>query len=340
MVLDIIYGLVYTIGIFFVMMVPGIILKKCKLAPDTFGKGLSNLVLYIAQPALILRSYLRSFDSDVLMNMVQVLIFSITTHIIFTVAAMLCFKKSPDGIKRMLRFATIFSNAAFMGMPLIKSVLGSDALIYASIYNITFNAWLWTFGVYICTVNRDIDGDGIDDGAHMRRTDGITPVKVIFHPTMIAAALGLVCFFLSLDPGTTQAEYDTLPIYSKFIVEVLDSLEGLVAPLSMTVLGLRLADINLKGFFKEKNMYLCLALRHILLPAIAFAVMRVAALFFDIHIDVMTSVLLMATAPVATSATMFAEKYDCDSAYISKVVAISTIISIATMPLMALLLMI
>ena len=332
--MDIAYKLIYTVGIFFVMMVPGIILKKTKLAPDGLGKGLSNLVLYIAQPALILRSYLRSFNSDILVNMIYVLVFSVITHAIFTVAAMLAFKKSPDGIRRMLRFSTIFSNAAFMGMPLIESVIGAEALIYASIYNITFNAWLWTLGVHICTANRDVDGDGIDDGAHLRKKGGSSLKRVLLHPTMLAAAIGLVCFFLSLDPGTN---YKELPVYSRFIVEVLDSLKGLVAPLSMVVLGLRLAEIDIKGFFKEKDLYVCLGLRHVILPVVTFAVMRVTAIFLNFHIDVMTSTLIMASAPVATSATMFAEKYDCDSSYVSKVVAVSTIISIFTMPLISLL---
>ena len=332
--MDIAYKLIYTVGIFFVMMAPGVILKKTKLAPEGLGKGLSNLVLYIAQPALILRSYLRSFDSSILVNMIYVLVFSVITHAIFTVAAMLCFKKSPDGIRRMLRFSVIFSNAAFMGMPLIESVIGAEALIYASIYNITFNAWLWTLGVHICTANRDIDGDGIDDGEHLRKKSAVSPAKVLLHPTMLAAVIGLICFFFSLDPGTN---YKELPVYSRFIVEVLDGLKALVAPLSMVVLGLRLAEIDIRGFFKEKDLYVCLALRHVILPAAVFAVMRIAAIFLDIHIDVMTSILIMAAAPVATSATMFAEKYDCDSAYVSKVVAVSTIISIITMPLISLL---
>jgi predicted permease len=317
------------------MMIPGIIMKKCKLSTDGFGKGLSNLVLYIAQPALIFRSYLRAFDKGILINMLYVFLFSIITHLIFTVAAMICFKKAPDAMRRMLRFSTIFSNAAFMGMPLIASVIGDEALIYASIYNITFNAWLWTLGVYICTANKDIDGDGIDDGAEIRKNDGINFVKVATHPTMIAAALGLVCFFLSFD-----ASAEGLPVYATFFIKIFDDIAGLVAPLSMIVLGLRLAEIDLRGFFKDKNLYVCLALRHILLPTAVYFVMRLFTLMFSIHIDVITSILIMASAPVATSATMFAEKYDCDSAYVSKVVAVSTILSIATMPIISLLTMI
>lgn len=335
--MEIAYRLLYSVGIFFVMMIPGIVMKKCKLSTDGFGKALSNLILYIAQPALILRSYLRTYDSKILLNILYVFIFSIIAHAIFTIAAMLCFKGSPDRMRRMLRFSTIFSNAAFMGMPLIEAVLGAEVLIYASIYNLTFNTWLWTVGVHICTSNRDIDGDGIDDGEHMRKNDGVSFRKVILHPVMISAVIGLVCFFFSLDPGS---DYSALPAYSRFMVEVIDGLKALVAPLSMIVLGLRVADIDLRGFFKQKDLYVCLILRHVLLPVLVFLAMRLFGIFVTVDFGVVMSVVIMASAPVATSATMFAEMYDCDAAYVSKVVVLSTILAIVTMPLVALLVLI
>lgn len=322
--------LIYTVGFFFIMMIPGIILKKCKLSTDGFGKGLSNLILYIAQPVLIFKSYIRAYDSGILLDMLYVLIFSFLAHVIFAVIAMLSFKDSEDGIRRMLRFATVFSNAAFMGMPLIEAVLGTEALIYASVYNISFNGFLWTLGVYICTAKRDIDGDGRDDGDALREKGNISVLKTVTHPTMVAAALGLVYFFLPLDAGDMPS----------LLMDVVSGLSNLVAPLSMIVLGLRLAEIDLRGFFKEKNLYVFILLRHLALPALIFAVMRVVSLITYVNPDVITSVLIMAAAPAATSATMFAEKYDCDAKYVSKVVAVSTILSIATMPLVSLLTMI
>ncbi len=315
-----------TVGLFFLVMIPGVILKKCNISTDGLGKGLSNLVLYIAQPVLIFNSYLRDFNSEILVNMLYVFLFSIVAHGIFTAVAMLCYKSAPDGVRRMLRFATIFSNAAFMGMPLIDAVIGSHALIYASIYNITFNAFLWTLGVYICTNDRDIDGDGVSDEEHLRKKSGISYKRAMLHPTMIAAFLGLIFFFLPIHTYVPN-----------LVLDGLDMLAGIVAPLSMVVLGLRLAEIDLRGFFKDKNLYIFLALRHLVLPAAIFAVMRVLSIVLHLHIDVVMSVLIMASAPAATSATMFAEKYDCDAAYVSKVVAVSTILSIVTMPLVSLL---
>ena len=322
--------LIYNVAVLFIMMLPGIIMKKCKLSTDGLGKGLSNLVLYIAQPALIFNAYVRPYDSAVLLNAIWVLVFSIVAHVIFTAITLALYKKEPDATRRMLRFATIFSNAAFMGMPLIEAVLGTEALIYASVYNISFNGFLWTLGVYICTANRDVDGDGISDGEMLRAKGNISVLKTVTHPTMVAAALGLVYFFLPLDAGDMPS----------FVMDVVNGLSNLVAPLSMIVLGLRLAEIDLRGFFKEKNLYVFILLRHIALPVLIFAVMRVFAMITYVNLDVITSVLIMAAAPAATSATMFAEKYDCDAKYVSKVVAVSTILSIATMPLVSLLTMI
>ena len=319
--------LIFNVGILFIMMFPGIILKKCKLSTDGLGKGISNLVLYIAQPALIFLAYVRPYDSKILLNAVYVFIFSIIAHVVFSLVAMAFFKKAPDGLRRMLRFATIFSNAAFMGIPLISAVLGDEATLYASIYNITFNLFLWSLGVYICTNKRDVDGDGVHDDLELRKKGEASIAKALIHPVTIAAAVGLVFFFSPLDAYVPR-----------LVTESLTMLKNLVAPLSMVVIGLRLADMDLRGFFKEKDLYVFLALRHLILPAIIFAIMRLLVLVgLDLADDVLVSVLIMASAPAATSATMFAEKYDCDATYVSKLVAISTILSLATMPLVSLL---
>lgn len=326
--MDVALKVIYNVALLFIMMIPGILLKKCHLSTDGIGKGISNLVLYIAQPALIFLAYLRPFDQEILINSAYVLVLSIVVHVIFSVVAMNCFKKSPDGARRMLRFATIFSNAAFMGIPLISAVLEDTypgATVYASIYNITFNLFLWSLGVYICTDKRDVNENGIeDDEEHIKQ--GASPLKALYHPVTIAAAIGLVFFILPIEtyvPG--------------LLTESFTMLKNLVAPLSMVVIGLRLADMDFKGIFKDKDMYIFLLLRHILLPLASLGVIKLVGLLIDIPTVVEMVVIIMASAPAATSATMFAEKYDCDANYVSRLVTVSTLISIVTMPLILLL---
>ena len=321
--------LIYNVGILFVMMLPGIILKKTGMSTDGLGKGLSNIVLYIAQPALILRAYIAPFKSEILVNILLVILLSILTHVVFSIVSMLCFKGAEDSKRRMLRFATIFSNAAFMGIPLIEAVLGAEATIYATVYNITFNLFLWTLGVHICTADRDYDGDGTADKEIERAHKSEASIlKALIHPVTIASFVGLVIFFLPIDSYIPS-----------FAIDCLDMLKGLVAPLSMVVIGLRLADISFKGIFTDIYMYLFLGLRHFILPAIVFVLMKLLSLLgVPLSYDIMFVVLIMSAAPAASSATMFAEKYDCEAGYVSKNVAISTILSIVTMPLVSLLL--
>ena len=152
--------IIYNVSILFLMMIPGILLKKCNLISDGFGRGLSNLVLLIAQPALVFLSYLRDFDKEILINCLYILVISIVAHSLFSVSALLLFKKAPVSKGRILKFATVFSNAAFMGIPLIDAVLSDvypGAVLYASVYNVVFNVFLWSFGVYICTAGKEAD---------------------------------------------------------------------------------------------------------------------------------------------------------------------------------------
>ncbi len=316
--------IIYNVGLLFIMMIPGILLKKCKLGTEGIGKGISNLVLYIAQPALIFMAYLRPYDRKLLINSAYVLAISVVLHLIFSVVAMNMYKKAPDAMRRMLRFATIFSNAAFMGIPLISAVLEESfpgSTVYASIYNITFNLFLWSLGVFICTDKRDVNENGVeDDVEHIQQK--ASPLKALYHPVTIAAFIGLLFFILPIEGYVPD-----------IITEALTMLKNLVAPLSMVVIGYRLADMKLGGIFKDKYMYIFLAMRNLILPLITVGLIKLLGLVLPIAEEVALSLVIMAAAPAATSATMFAEKYDCDADYVSKLVTISTLISIGTMPL-------
>lgn len=324
--------LIFNVALLFIMAVPGIILKKADLAPEGFGKGLSNLVLYIAQPTLIIYSYLDCTVpfADIWRNIVWIFVLSIVAHLIFFGGSMIFFRRASDSRRRVLRFATIFSNAAFMGIPLIEAMFGSEATIYASIYNITFNLFLWTLGVHLCTHQRfDRDGDGdvdITDDiiAIKQRASEVSWLKVLTHPITIASIIGVVCLVSGVNYTSVNMA---------IIERSLFMLKSLVAPLSMVVIGLRLAEMSFKGIFSDYHMYIFLALRHIVLPFAVFAVAFLAGFIVEVPQLVVIVLMVLASTPAATSATMFAEKYDCDSVYVSRLVAISTILSIATMPM-------
>ncbi len=342
-----IFPIIYNVALMFAMMIPGFIMKKCRLCPDGFGKGLSKLVLYIAQPSLVFLAYIREFDMGILINSLWVLLIAVVIHVIFAAVAMLSFKSAPKSARAMLRFATIFSNAAFMGIPLIGAVvepLCPGATMYASIYNIVFNLFLWSLGVYICNEDRDTDGDGTPDQSyiedikevHAKLNFGSAIKKALLHPVTIAAALGLVFFIVPFESFTPEFIAESVVV--DFALEALTWLKNLVAPLSMLIIGIRLADMSFKGVLKDKNMYLFLLYRHVVLPLVAVGIVKLLLLTgLPMNPAAGTVCVILAAAPAASSATMFAEQYDCDAIYVSRLVTISTLLSIITMPLILLL---
>lgn len=330
--------LIFNVAIMFVMMIPGVILKKLNMIPDGFGKGVSNLVLYIAQPALILFAYLDCNDRDILKDSLVILLLSVIAHVLFALVAIPAFSRAEDGKKRLLRLATIFANAAFMGVPLVSAIYAGTpfvgrATIFASIYNFTFNLFLWSLGVFICTDKRDDNKDGVLDPHIIEKKKSSSVLKAFYHPVTVAAVIGIIAVVFDLK-NTAPAVFGD----SSLLNDSLEMLRGLVAPLSMLVIGIRLADISLEGFFSDVYMYVCLALRHFLLPAAVIGITVLLRLVgLPVATEVFTVTLILAATPSASSATMFAEKFDCDAAYVSRLVAVSTVLSIVSMPLVLML---
>ncbi len=306
--------------VFLLLMVPGILLKRFGMVPEGLGKGLSSVVLYAAQPALIILAYNCDFDPDILVRAGFVLLFSVLAHVIATAVAMFSYKRAPEKVKKVLQFATVFTNAGYMGIPLLEA-LYRDTVgnigIYASIYVMVFNIFCWSVGCFIYS----------GDKRYMR------PKKILLNPAIISTLFGLLLFFTPLNRWLSGDSFSATVVYS-----VLTTLKGTVAPLSMFIIGLGLAEIRPKELLRERRMYLCFLLRMLLLPALIFFIMRLVSLWGYDDMVTRTVVLLSSAAPIATTTGMFAEIFDGDRAYAGKVVAASTVLSLATMPLVALLL--
>ena len=307
------------------MIIPGFLMAKCKLSTPGLCKGLANLILYAAQPALIIKGYVRDFDAEVLSRALTVLMFSLITHFVFIGLAFGVFRGGDEARRRVLRFATVFTNAGYMGIPLICAIFDDEYAIYASIYVIVFNLFCWSLGAYLYTDEKKY----------------ISLRKMFFNPASIATYVGLLFFLTPLNRLITPVEGSSafLDVLRAIPYDLIDGLQATVAPLSMLLIGLRLAEIDFRGVFRDKPMYVYLVLRLLISPALIWGVMKVCMLLGILNDGVvMTVILLSAATPAATATTMFAEKYDGDSVYASKLVSVSTILSIATMPAVALLL--
>lgn len=299
----------------FLMMIPGFIMRKTKLASDSLPLGFTNTILYITQPAMIVIGFFRERDMQILKTAAVVMVLSFLTHILFLFAVKLFFRGADKETRKVYRFGTVFANAGYMGIPLIAMVLGDAAAIYASVYIVGFNFFCWSFGALIYSEDKSF----------------ISPKKMFINAATIPTVIGIIYFVTNV--------HTVIPTsVSGFIYDALEMLKNTVAPMSMMIIGMRLADLKLKGAFRDAYLYLGLLLRLFVFPLGAFGLILLAKLVGVNDLTAFTVVLICAATPVASATCMFAERFGSDSTSASKFVSISTILSIGTMPIMALLL--
>jgi len=319
------------VAVLVLIMIPGFLLGKFKLVGDGFGKWISNVILYAAQPALIIMGFVSvDFGTEVLLRMGAVFVLAIVAHLLFFGVALLFFRKAPAKRRSVLLFSTVFTNAGYMGIPLLESLFldtHPEIAIYGSVYVTAFNIFVWSLGSYLYTGDKKY----------------ISVKKMIVNPATLSTFVGLAIFFLSAIPAVRNSliiPYIRGEVSSVF-PSFMNSMKALVAPLAMLLIGFRFVDLKFKSVFKDKYLYINLFVTLFLTPALIWAIVKLLAVTHIYDDELVMSVLLLsAAAPAATATSMFAEKYDGDSPYASLIVSVTSVFCIISMPIVALLTMI
>lgn len=292
--------------ILFIIMFIGFIAKKTGIINDTVSKKLSELLLKITNPLLVLSSFQMDFSNDILNNIIAIFLFAVTAYTFSILLGQFLFAKYENERKKIMKFSAIYPNCGFMGFPVLEGLFGRTGVLYGSIIVAVFNLFVWTNGVAIFSSKGKLDKESVK--------------KIALNPGIIAVVLGIVLFMFSVRlPGP--------------VAEAVDLVGSMTIPLSMLIVGATVADCNFRELFKGWDLYYISAIRLILLPLAAFAVLKMTG-FPQMP---MTVCVLLTAMPVAATTTIFAEMYDGDSRFASRVVAFTTLASIVTLPLMMLL---
>lgn len=290
-------ALVNQIAIMFVLMAIGFALYKFKVIDRVGASQMASIVIYVAYPCITLKTLMVDFDFDKIVDAafctgITVLVLGVTALI-----AKVVFGKR-DGVAR---YAVIFSNSGFIGVPIIMGVLGPEYIFYMSITSAVMTAIIWTYGVWLVSGDRS----------------QVSLRKCVANPNMVMIAVGFICFVCSIHPPALMAS-------------VLDDLGALNTGLVMIVLGAYLAQSDLRAIATSKKAYLVSFLRLIVTPAITIAIL---ALFSSVDLNVRLTVLIAMASPVASFAAILSEKYGGNYKFGIGLVALSTLLSLASMPL-------
>lgn len=284
----------------FLLMGVGVVCAKTKLLSDGAVKALANLVLYIATPCVIIKSCMREFDPAMLWGFLTVVAVAAVTHAVLMLLAKVVFRDSDENRRRVLRSAVVFSNAGYMAIPLQQAILGDVGVFYCAAYIIVFNLFLWTYGL-----------------AEMSGESRLSVKKILLNPGIIGVVVGLTLFVFSV------------PVPA-LIADGVGHLASLNTPVPMLIVGYYLAQTNLVSALKDGRGWLCIALRLVAAPLLALG----ALLLCGVRGDLLTACMICIATPVATACTMFATRFDRNPRLSVNLVSLSTLLSVATLPLM------
>lgn len=297
--------------IFVLLAVPGYLLVKGKVLSARESGVLSKLLTNIGMPFLILSSSLKlKFDGELTKNIIIVGVLGVVFILfMFFTTASLCRSKE-KAARGMMRFCAIFANNGFIGIPLVRAVFGDDSVVmaYTIILNILNNVLMFTLGVYL------VSGD----------KKAINIKKALLNPVLLAFIAGVALNLLKIN--------DFLPELQTYATHF----SGIVTPLSMLVLGMKLAQVPMKRLFTSGKMYYTSALRLVLYPALAVGVMLLNNLipFADLGINGILAFFMAYSMPVAGLASAFADQYGGDGENAVILTLGSTVLSVATIPVL------
>lgn len=294
----------------FLLMAVGFFCGKRGIIREDGSKQLSDLLLMIVIPCLSINVYQVDKDPAIVKGLLLAFGLAIFSHILAIVIAKLCIRKKEDARYRVERFAAVYSNAGFMGLPLVQATMGNEGVIFATAYMACFNFFAFTLG------EMELRGE--------RRPPALR--KLLLHPGVWSVALGILFFFFQI----------RLPAPIGPTVNFIASMN---TPLAMIACGTFLAGTQLHGLWKNRKMYLVTALRLILIPLILLLIYKLTGVmgWFSGADTVVLISLISAACPTAAMCSIMSRKFGLDAAYGGQLVAVTTVCSIVTLPLVVML---
>ena len=299
--MDLAYISFRQILIMVIIMAVGLLCAKTGLINDAAKKQLSNMLLVLINPLLILLSYQRPFNEELLHGLLLTILLGFMSFMIAVVVSHTIYRNRGGKDYGLERFAAIYPNSAFLGIPLIYGIFGSEGVFYLTGYLTVFFIFFWTHGMITMSGKRDFS----------------TIKKAVISPPLLAIFLGFAMFVLGIQ----------IP---EIVYTPLSLLGGLNTPLAMLVAGASIYGASIIKILSDKRIYALCALRLIILPGLTM----LALMPFNIPPMLRVIVVVISACPIAINLILLAHKYDKDYLYASQAFAASTILSLGTIPLL------
>ena len=269
----------------------------------------------MCQPALTLYSFNKAdFSRELGINLL--IFFGIITalQLLFIGLFGFIFRKKFDDVKyRVATIATTLSNCSFLGVPILEAIFpdSPNVAAYSMMYFLSMNLLGWTLISAIITRDKKY----------------ISAKKMFINPATISIALSLPFFItgfkISSQNGQALGQIENM----------INILGKMTAPLCMLIMGMRLATIKPKNLFINPLQYFAVAINQIVFPLCALGLL----MLLRVNSELTMCMFVMCACPVASVVQNYAEILGEGQDVAANTVLLGTLSSIATLPLLALL---
>lgn len=308
----------------------GFFFRKKGVFNDQVGKVLSKVVLTVALPALAFNSFMQDIDKELLKQGMNILIWGIVIYIILIFVSKPIFIRFKGDLQDTLRVLTIFGSTTFFGIPIVGAIYGAQGVLYASIFNIGYRIFLYSYG-YIKMSGLKMETKNIK--------------TMFFNPIVIATFLGLFIWIFQdslpqvvvtplIEGGATHAAFLRIDQTALWLFKPMTYLAALASPLAWLSIGSTLGEVSFKHAASDKTSWFYSFIKVLFVPTLNIVILSILSItgILPVNIIGLGTIVIMMAAPTATVAAAYAIGFDKDAVLASNASLLSTVLAVVMIP--------
>lgn len=288
------------VGVLFVLMGVGFFLGKINWLDRQCIAQMSRLLIYVIAPSALINALQITYDPQIVSSFLWGCFFLIFQYIALVAISQFTFRKKVPTCRSVLRFAQVYANNIFMGMPLLQTTLGNEAAVFIVPSLTIFQIFQWTHGVSIMGGKLSLK-------------------RAILNPGILGIVIGFTLFMARI----------TLPVILGNAITFLASMN---TPLAMIIIGVQMAEANFCTTFTRPCLYCVSTVRLLVSPIVTLLVMLP---FRQIDSALFCALIILSAAPTAGVTSIFAQEHQQDTATAAQVTTLSTLLSLISLPIFA-----
>ena len=287
----------------FLLLILGFVLFKCHIFDEYTNKKISALIVNVASPMLIISSIagVEGSNKSIVFLMIGA---GILMYIGFIILGKIINRIFPFPKKDwpVYECMVVFANTGFMGYPVLLDVFGQEAVFYASLIHMAFNFFVYTYAIMCLTKGDD--------------SEFKLNFKQLLTPGIILIFVGIFIYLFDIQ----------LP---SVLMDTINSVGSLTAPLSMMMIGSSLAVYPIKDSFTDWRSNVFAFVRLMIVPFVTMIMCRL------LHIDAYYANITIITnaMPVGSMVLMLATQYNANVKIVTRNIVVSTLLSVITIPI-------